>query len=143
MVHRQAEEQRSRAQAARAGAGEESEEAVTAVPFSKTCKGCGVLFDADRRRRDFHSRACWAGWRERQPAWQAAKRRGQLKSARTQREKSIVLCAKKAAASTSKGDAFRTGYRDGYRLGWKRGERVGFASGYEAAVQDMDTRRSA
>lgn len=113
------------------------------MPFPKICKGCGVPFVADRRSRDFHTRSCFATWRETTPAWQAARRRGQLKSAATGRKKAVAIYERTVAACTSKGQAFREGRRDGYRLGWKRGARVGFANGYEQALQDMEIRRSA
>lgn len=109
-----------------------------AIP--KTCRGCGCPFLADRHSKRFHSRACYARWRERTPEWQAAKRRGQLKSAATSRRKTLQLCERKVAAASSKGEAFRTGHRLGYQLGWKRGERVGFADGYQAAIDAMESR---
>jgi flagellar biosynthesis/type III secretory pathway protein FliH len=108
------------------------------VPFPKTCRGCGQSFVADRLSTEFHSRPCYAQWRERTPEWQAAKRRGQLKSAATGRQKAQQLYEQKVSAAGSKGEAFRTGHREGYRLGWKRGERVGFANGYELAIQEME-----
>lgn len=104
------------------------------MPFPKICRGCSVPFTADRRRTEFHSRKCYAQWRESTPAWQAAKRRGQVKSAATQHQKSRQIYAQKAHGCETKGQAFRAGHRDGYQLGWKRGERVGFADGYEAAI---------
>lgn len=101
------------------------------------------MFVAARTSTRFHSRSCYATWRETTPAWQAAKRRGQLKSAARGRQKSLEIYAGKAQACTTKGQAFREGRRDGYGLGWKRGERVGFANGYEAAIKDLDLGRTA
>lgn len=108
------------------------------MPFPKDCRGCGLAFIAHRRTTAFHSRSCFATWRESTPVWQAAKRRGQLKSAETGRRKSLVVWERKVGEARSKGEAFRFGHRDGYRLGWKRGERVGFAKGYDAAIESME-----
>lgn len=105
------------------------------MPFPKVCKGCQQPFTADRRAREFHSRRCFAQWRERQPWWQAGKRRGQLKVAAGQREKSLRRYALKAEQCETKGQAYREGVREGYRLGWKRGARVGYANGYEDALK--------
>ena len=113
------------------------------MAIQKICKGCGCDFPADRQSREFHSRSCFAQWRERQPGWQVAKRQGQLKGAATQRAKHLRLWAKRAASAATIGEAFREGRREGYRLGWKRGQRVGFSDGYEAALKDQELARTA
>jgi len=111
------------------------------MPFPKICRGCGVPFVADRRKTAFHSRPCYGQWRERTPEWQAAKRRGQQKSAATMHRKTLALYERKAVGCTSKGAAFRDGHRTGYQLGWKRGERIGygygFQKGYDQAQREL------
>ena len=113
------------------------------MPFPKTCRGCGRAFVANRRKRDFHSRSCFAQWRERTPEWQAAKRRGQLKSAATKRRQRIRVYAGMAHRCATKGEAFYEGTRVRYQHGWKRGERVGYAAGYEQALRDTRLARTA
>lgn len=105
------------------------------MPFRKICKGCGCAFVADRRSKTFHSARCFALWRETQPAWQDAKKRGRALSVATQKRTRIQLYAERALRCATKGEAFYAGHRAGYPLGWKRGERVGYSKGFEVGYE--------
>jgi flagellar biosynthesis/type III secretory pathway protein FliH len=103
--------------------------------MTHTCTHCQTPFSGKPARR-YCSLKCYAQWRERQPGWQEARKRGIRNSIATKRRQSLRQCAGKAEQCASKAAAWREGERNGFRKGWHAGERAGVIKGREQGYMD-------